>query len=199
MFGPAGTGLIRFFAALADNVRDYAISLVNTDGVIAYWGEGARVIKWETKEEAEGAHLRLLYPAGGSEDGTAEEHLRQAAERGEYSGEGTRIRNDGSTFWAGVTLTALRDDHGALLGFAKVMRDLTARRQRGQESILATMSHPRACPRVLAHEPPRRVRARVRAAHAVRRRRRAIESRLLPSRDRRMTHAVRPGSFIHAR
>ena len=121
-------GLIRFFAALADNVRDYAIFLVNTEGLITYWGEGARVIKWWSKDEAEGAHLRLLYPAGGSEDGTAEEHLGQAAARGEYTGEGTRVRNDGSTFWAGVTLTALRDDAGVLLGYAKVMRDLTARR-----------------------------------------------------------------------
>jgi PAS domain S-box len=103
-------GVIRLFAALADNVRDYAIFLMNTEGVITYWGEGARLIKWWSKEVAEGSHLRLLYPPGGAEDGTAEEHLRQAAERGEYTGEGTRIRNDGSTFWAGVTLTALWDD-----------------------------------------------------------------------------------------
>jgi signal transduction histidine kinase len=53
---------------------------------------------------------------------------RQAAERGEYTGEGQRIRSDGSTFWAGVTLTALWDEDGTLLGFAKVTRDLTARR-----------------------------------------------------------------------
>ena len=108
--------------------EDYAIFLMSPDGIITFWGEGARLIKWWTKDEAEGAHLRLLYPAGGSDDGTAEEHLVQAAERGEYSGEGQRIRSDGSTFWAGITLTALRDEHGDLLGFAKVTRDLTARR-----------------------------------------------------------------------
>jgi PAS domain S-box-containing protein len=118
----------RAFTALADNVRDYAIFLMDRDGTILYWGEGARLIKWWTKEQAEGGHLRMLYPAGGSEDGTAEEHLRFAAERGEYTGEGQRIRSDGSTFWAGVTLTALWDDEGTLLGFAKVTRDLTARR-----------------------------------------------------------------------
>ena len=118
----------RAFAALAENVRDYAIFLMNPDGVITFWGEGARLIKWWTKDQAEGAHLRLLYPAGGSEDGTAEEHLRQAAERGEYTGEGHRMRNDCSVFWAGVTLTALWDEDGTLLGFAKVTRDLTARR-----------------------------------------------------------------------
>jgi PAS domain S-box-containing protein len=118
----------RAFAALAENVRDYAIFLMNPDGVITFWGEGARLIKWWTKDEAEGAHLRLLYPAGGSDDGGAEEHLKQATERGEYSGEGQRVRSDGSTFWAGITLTALRDENGDLLGFAKVTRDLTARR-----------------------------------------------------------------------
>ena len=118
----------RAFAALAENVRDYAIFLMDPEGVITFWGEGARLIKWWTKDEAEGGHLRLLYPAGGSDDGTAEDHLHQAAERGEYTGEGHRMRSDGSTFWAGVTLTALWDEDGTLLGFAKVTRDLTARR-----------------------------------------------------------------------
>ena len=119
---------MRVFAALADNVRDYAIFLMDREGVITYWGEGARLIKWWTKAQAEGSHLRLLYPPYGSQDGTAEAHLREAAERGEYTGEGQRVRSDGSTFWAGVTLTALWDDAGTLLGFAKVTRDLTARR-----------------------------------------------------------------------
>src|SRR5687767_593378 len=118
----------RAFAALAENVRDYAIFLMNPDGVITFWGEGARLIKWWTKDQAEGAHLRLLYPSGGSDDGTAEDHLRQAAERGEYTGEGHRVRSDGSTFWAGVTLTALWDEDATLLGFAKVTRDLTDRK-----------------------------------------------------------------------
>ena len=129
----------RAFAALAENVRDYAIFLMDPDGVITFWGEGARLIKWWTKEQAEGAHLRLLYPPGGSEDGTAEEHLRAAAERGEYTGEGQRIRSDGSTFWAGITLTALRDESGALLGFAKVTRDLTARR--AADALLQSAAH----------------------------------------------------------
>jgi PAS domain S-box-containing protein len=148
---------VRAFAALADNVRDYAIFLMDPQGVINYWGEGARHIKWWTRDQAEGAHLRLLYPPGGSEDGTAEDHLREAAERGEYTGEGQRIRSDGSLFWGGITLTALRDEDGRLLGFAKVTRDLTARRaadnllqaaaeaseaaSRAKSSFLATISH----------------------------------------------------------
>ena len=116
------------FSALADNVRDYTIFLMDAAGIITYWGKGARLMTWWTEQQAEGAHLRLLYPDNGSENGTAEEHLTTAAATGEYAGEGQRVRSDGSTFWAGVTLTALRDDDGALLGFTKVTRDLTARR-----------------------------------------------------------------------
>ncbi|HEV3049318.1 MAG TPA: ATP-binding protein [Longimicrobium sp.] len=118
----------RAFAALAENVRDYAVFLLDPDGIITFWGEGARLMKWWTRDEAEGGHLRLLYPDGGSEDGTAEDHLLQAARDGEYTGEGHRVRGDGSTFWGGITLTALRDTEGNLVGFAKVTRDLTARR-----------------------------------------------------------------------
>ncbi|MBW3629065.1 MAG: PAS domain-containing sensor histidine kinase [Gemmatimonadetes bacterium] len=116
----------RAFVALADNVRDYAIFLMDPDGIIVYWGEGARLIKWWTRDQVEGAHFRVLYPDGGAEDGTAEGHLVEAAERGEMVSEGQRIRSDGSTFWAGATLTALRDANGELQGFAKLTRDLTA-------------------------------------------------------------------------
>ncbi|MET0398212.1 MAG: ATP-binding protein [Longimicrobiaceae bacterium] len=163
--GVAAPGVAyRAFAALAENVRDYAIFLMDPEGVVTFWGEGARLIKLWTKDQAEGAHLRMLYPDGGAEDGTAEDHLRSAAATGEYSGEGRRVRGDGSTFWAGITLTALRADDGTLLGFAKVTRDLTAARaaeaalrgshaaaeearrtaedaNRAKSMFLATMSH----------------------------------------------------------
>src|SRR5215203_4467666 len=78
---PAGIAH-RAFAALAENVRDYAIFLLDPEGIITFWGEGARLMKWWTKAEAEGAHLRLLYPDGGSDDGTAEAHLEEAKARG---------------------------------------------------------------------------------------------------------------------
>ncbi len=116
------------YTLVAENVREYAIFLIDVDGIIRCWGESARLMKRWSKQEAEGAHLRLLYPDGGSEDGTAEEHLVHAAETGEYTGEGHRVRSDGSTFWAYVTLTALRNERGQLVGFTKVTRDFTARR-----------------------------------------------------------------------
>jgi PAS domain-containing protein len=98
-------------AGLCEAVRDYAIFIMDPQGVIVYWGMGAHLMKWWTREEAEGAHLRLLYPEGGSEDGTAEAHLFQSAQSGEYVGEGQRVRRGGSTFC-----------------FAKVTQDLTKRR-----------------------------------------------------------------------
>jgi PAS domain S-box-containing protein len=119
----------RAFTALAENVRDYAIFLMDPDGIIRYWGEGAHLMKRWTRAEAEGAHLRLLYPDGGAEDGTAEGHLLESAETGESVSEGHRVRGDGTTFWAHITLTALRSDDGTLLGFAKLTRDMTAQQQ----------------------------------------------------------------------
>jgi PAS domain S-box-containing protein len=116
------------YTLLAENVRDYAIFLMDVNGIIRCWGEGARLMKWWTKQQAEGAHLRFLYPDGGAEDGPAELHLTMAAQFGEYNGEGHRVRSDGSTFWAYVTLTALRNPAGELVGFSKVTRDFSARR-----------------------------------------------------------------------
>jgi PAS domain S-box-containing protein len=127
------------YSLVAENVRDYAIFLMDVDGVIRCWGESARLMKWWTKEQAEGAHLRLLYPEGGAEDGTAEAHLANAAATGEYNGEGHRVRSDGSLFWAYVTLTALRDASGRLVGFTKVARDFSARRS--VETALAEERH----------------------------------------------------------
>ena len=124
----AGLNADLIYTLVAENVRDYAIFLLDANGIIRCWGESARLIKWWTKEQAEGSHLRMLYPDGGSEDGTAEVHLRIAAESGEYNGEGHRVRSDGSTFWAYVTLTALRTPDGRVVGFTKVTRDFSARR-----------------------------------------------------------------------
>jgi PAS domain S-box-containing protein len=127
------------YTLVAENVREYAIFLMDVDGIIRCWGESARLMKWWTKQQAEGSHLRFLYSDGGSEDGTAESHLISAAETGEYTGEGHRVRSDGSTFWAYVTLTALRSPDGALVGFTKVTRDFSARR--AVEAALARERH----------------------------------------------------------
>lgn len=169
----------RAFAAFAENVRDYAIFLMDADGIIRFWGEGARLMKWWTKEEAEGGHLRLLYPSGGSEDGTAEGHLFEAALTGESISEGHRVRGDGSTFWARITLTALRDDEGTLLGFAKTTIDRTARRAADATRELAA--------KVAELEAARGARADLRAETAVLKEEVAVLRQELAERDRSRT------------
>jgi PAS domain S-box-containing protein len=109
---------------MVERVHEYALFLMDADGVITHWGEGAQRIKEFKPEEVLGKHLSFLYPPGGAEDGTAEEHLRQAAETGEYIGEGTRVAKNRGGFPARVVLTALRRD-GELIGFSKVTADLT--------------------------------------------------------------------------
>lgn len=127
--GRARAGLAaRAYAALAEHVREYSTFLVNTHGIITYWGASAQRMHGWSREQATGAHVRLLYPRGGAEDGCGEEHLRIAADTGEYVGEGHRVRADGSMYWADQTLTALLDTQGSVLGFANILRDLTARR-----------------------------------------------------------------------
>ncbi|HSJ63477.1 MAG TPA: ATP-binding protein [Gemmatimonadaceae bacterium] len=126
----------RAFTALADAVRDHSIFLLDATGIITFWGVGAERLAGWSADEAEGAHLRLIYPAGGSRSGTADSHLRQAAEQGEHSTEGERERRDGTAFWARCTLVALRNERGDLLGFAGLSRDLTASRQ--ADALLTT-------------------------------------------------------------
>ena len=139
-----------------ERVKDYAIFLTDAHGIITHWGEGAERMKEFPPEEVVGRHLRMLYPEGGAEDGTADEHIRYAIEHGEYVGEGTRRAGIRGTFPARVTLTALRQN-GRLVGFSKVTRDLTDQRRleaRMREALraaeagneekarfLATMSH----------------------------------------------------------
>ena len=144
------------YRLLVESVRDYGIFLMDADGIITHWGEGAERVKGFTAEETVGHHLSMLYPPGGGEDGTAEEHLRIAATEGEYMGEGHRLHRHRGLFPARVVLTALRRD-GVLHGFSKVTQDLTARKRHEaelQEAVraaetasveksrfLATMSH----------------------------------------------------------
>jgi PAS domain S-box-containing protein len=114
----------RFVAA----VRDYAIFMLDPSGHITTWNAGAEHLKGYAAEEIIGRHFSVFY---GEED-RARDHPREeleiAAREGRYEEEGWRIRKDGSRFWASVTITAVRDDKGFLVGFAKVTRDLSNRR-----------------------------------------------------------------------
>jgi len=117
------------FRLLVEGVKDYAIFMLDPHGYITTWNEGARRIKGYEAEEIMGEHFSIFYTDEDVERGHPEEELRFAAAEGSYEEEGLRVRKDGSTFWASVLITALWDEEGELRGFAKVTRDITARKE----------------------------------------------------------------------
>ena len=119
---------------LVQSVRDYAIFALDPTGHILSWNEGARRIKgWET-DEILGRHFSTFYPQDEIAAGKPPWELEVATREGTYEEEGWRLRKDGTRFWANVVITALRDEAGTLVGFAKVTRDLTERRA-AEESL----------------------------------------------------------------
>jgi PAS domain S-box-containing protein len=117
------------FRLLVEGVRDYAIFMLDAGGRISTWNSGARRIKGYEAGEILGEHFSAFYTSEDVKRGHPEEVLRLAAANGQYEEEGLRVRKDGSTFWANVVITALRDKAGDLRGFAKVTRDITARKE----------------------------------------------------------------------
>jgi PAS domain S-box-containing protein len=117
------------FRQLVDSVKDYAIFLLDPTGRVATWNQGAERIKGYQAREIIGQHFSRFYPREAIESKWPDRELEIASKEGRYTDEGLRVRKDGSTFWAHVVITALRDDAGNLLGFSKVTRDLTERRQ----------------------------------------------------------------------
>lgn len=117
------------FRHLVGNVRDYAIFMLTLEGKVASWNPGAQHINQYEPDEIIGKHFSVLYP---QEDVAADKpgmELRVATETGHYEEEGWRVRKDGSRFWASVLITAVRDERGNLIGFGKITRDLTERRE----------------------------------------------------------------------
>ena len=122
------------YRRLVTSVRDYAIFMLGPDGRILSWNKGARDLKGYEPEEVIGRHFSVFYTAADRARHHPDAELEIARRDGRYEEEGWRVRKDGTTFWASVTITAVRDDDGRLTGFAKVTRDLTARR-RAEEAL----------------------------------------------------------------
>jgi PAS domain S-box-containing protein len=117
------------FRLLVDSVKDYAIFLLDPDGTVATWNQGAERIKGYKAREIIGEHFSRFYPQEAIESKWPERELEIATKEGRFVDEGLRVRKDGTTFWANVVITALRDEEtGELRGFSKVTRDLTERR-----------------------------------------------------------------------
>ncbi len=121
------------FRVLVESIRDYAVFMLDPDGRVATWNTGAALIKGYRREEIVGKPIDLFYTREDRENGRPAKLLAQAANEGRIEDEGWRVRKDGTRFWADVVITALRDDAGTLIGFAKVTRDLTQRQQDEEE------------------------------------------------------------------
>src|SRR3954453_5475978 len=121
-------------ALLVESVQDYAIFMLDPEGIVVTWNRGAERIKGYRADEIIGRHFSTFYtPEAIARDHPAYE-LEIAVQVGRFEEEGWRVRKDGSFFWANVVITALRDKSGTLRGFGKVTRDLTNRRE-SEESL----------------------------------------------------------------
>jgi PAS domain S-box-containing protein len=122
------------FRLLVEGIQDYAIFMLDPQGRVVSWNAGAERIKGYQAAEILGQHFSRFYPPERIASAWPEYELEVARKEGRFEDEGWRLRKDGSTFWANVIITALRDQTGELCGFAKITRDLTQRR-RQEESL----------------------------------------------------------------
>ncbi|UFW91632.1 PAS domain S-box protein (plasmid) [Bradyrhizobium barranii] len=117
------------FRLLVQSVTDYAIYMLDAGGHVASWNAGAQHIKGYAPEEIIGRHFSDFYTEADRAAGLPRIGLETATRNGRWENEGQRVRKDGTAFWAHVVIDAIRDDAGKLLGFAKVTRDITERRE----------------------------------------------------------------------
>ncbi|WP_440006755.1 PAS domain S-box protein [Halomicrococcus sp. SG-WS-1] len=130
--GPKASGETQF-ESLVEAVEEYAIYLLDPDGRVATWNEGAKRIEGYDAAEIVGEHFSTFYTDEDVEAGVPERTLAAATEGDVVEEKGWQVRSDGSRFRASVTVTALYDDEGALYGYAKVTQDLTDRREQERE------------------------------------------------------------------
>jgi PAS domain S-box-containing protein len=113
-------------------VQDYALFLLDADGLIAAWYGGAERIYGYKSDEVIGQHVSLLYPDADAHR-KLRDKLKRAANEGHVGSEGWHVKKDGSRFWASIITTALKDENGDLQGFAKVARDFSDRHERDEK------------------------------------------------------------------
>lgn len=121
------------FRLLVEGVKDYAIYMLDPDGAVTNWNAGAEAIKGYTAGEIVGRHFSLFYTPEDREAGLPAAALATALREGKFSGEAQRVRKSGERFWASILIDPIHDETGRLLGFAKVTRDITEKRQAEEE------------------------------------------------------------------
>jgi len=119
----------RHFGILVQGVTDYAIFMLDPQGRVRSWNPGAERIKGYPADEIIGQHFDLFYTPEDRDAGIPKRALESARDTGRYESEGWRVRKDGSRFWANAVIDAIHDDNGKLIGFAKITRDMTEKRE----------------------------------------------------------------------
>ena len=114
---------------IVDQTRDYAIFMLDPAGTVVTWNSGAERIEGFHSEEIIGKHFSIFYPSEDKLAGRPEKELNTALDEGRYEEDGLRVRKDGSTYWANIIVTALKDESGKLRGYSKVIRDISERKQ----------------------------------------------------------------------
>jgi PAS domain S-box-containing protein len=122
----------RHFRLLVRGVTDYALYMLDPSGIVTNWNAGGQRIKGYAPEEIIGQHFSRFYSAADQAAGRPARALRLALEQGRYEEEGWRVRKDGTFFWASVIIDPIRDDDNELVGFAKITRDISERREAQQ-------------------------------------------------------------------
>ena len=119
----------RQFRLLVAGVTDYALYMIDPNGIVTSWNAGAERIKGYTSDEIIGLHFSRFYTERDRAAGMPARALHTALQEGRYKAEGWRVRKDGSLFWANAIIDPIRDENGDLVGFAKITRDITERRE----------------------------------------------------------------------
>jgi PAS domain S-box-containing protein len=125
------------FRLLVHGVSDYAIYMLDLTGIVTNWNLGARRIKGYSAEEIIGSHFSKFYTDEDRRAGEPQKTLETVEREGRLEKEGWRVRKDGSRFWANVVIDAIRDDDGKLIGYAKITRDITERRETQRQLEIA--------------------------------------------------------------
>ena len=115
--------------ALLQGVTDHAIYTLDPHGIVTSWNAGGTRIKGYAERDVLGRHFSIFYTPEDRDAGLPAQMLQEVARHGKFEAEGWRVRRDGSRFWASVVTEALRNQDGALIGFAKITRDITERHQ----------------------------------------------------------------------
>jgi PAS domain S-box-containing protein len=123
------------FHLMVDEVEDYAILMLDRDGIIQNWNKGAEKIKGYKREEIIGKNFRIFYTKENRDMGLPDQLLDEAVKAGRVSHYGWRVRKDGTKFWGNVVITALHDEKNNVIGFLKITRDLTERKEAEERQL----------------------------------------------------------------